>query len=1133
MQTHNFLKTGYTKARSPAPPSRHSRHAARQIAPILTVCAIAAVLAISLPASSRWISASEVRARHADWTQHAEGPTSNNANIVFAGQDQTIWVGTNSGLDHFDGRWRSFTPNDGLPKGPIRAVAQTIDGTLWAGGDHGVARMHTDTPGNPWQVVGIEGLTGPVFALLGTTDGMLWAGTDAGVATFDGASWTVVPLYQQSGLPARVLALAEDSNGRIWAGGDTLHRIDAQSRQAYWIDNVRFHSRIQALRVAPARGQWPETLWVGTAGEGLWSYTDHWRHFGMPEPGQSAEGIVSNNVLALTLDSDGALWIGTNGSGVSLFNPDGLSFFWGGKNWRTLTTRDGLAADAVASIVLDSSGTAWLATIAGVSRLDTRSWQKLATLDQPTIDSATAAFVDRQGRLWFASDRLGVIVVDGNTVHHISAERSGLPEDMVRSVLVDNIGFVWIGTARQGIVRARVMDVLTAAEDHLPAWQAFGDETLGSNVLRASLAASDGSLWFGTYNGVHRFVPMPSGRGGQWTHYTTNDGLADNIVSQNAIAEDSTGTIWVGTNTAINRLSYGSSRWTNYQLGEGTTSKVLSVAASNAPNAQYPVWAGTDTGDVYALDTSSNEWRLIDRIGSPIYALLAPDDSYLWAGAGAGLVKLDVDSLVQRIFTREQGLNDNEVHVLARDAANGVWIGTQTGIMRHQPEQVPPTVRFVSVNGKPPAGGKVQFLSQTPIGVAVEGSDMATPASELGYRMRIPQMGAGWQNETDEHWTLDPLGPGHYTLEVQAVDGELNTSAIERVDLEVVPSVVAPMLGRISVSQASVMAVSTATALTGLMGIALLTIRQRKRRRAALRRRFNPYVSGEPVTTQEMFFGRHDTLARIVDTLHENSIMIHGERRIGKTSLLLHLVEHLHTAHDSEFMFVPVYVDLEGTMDDELFSIMMEETIGCLPRYLPSIPALRYHQIAWTEYDHREFSRDLDSILELLAQTTRKTVRVVLILDEMDVMNTYQPVTQQQLRRIFMRTFAYSLGAVVAGVNISKSWDRVESPWYNLFNEVALGPLSDEAARELILEPVRGIYQIAPEAVSYIALHARGKPYLLQQHCMEAVNLMLAAGRNKITLSDARRALVDLQRQRPPKAHRLTRRSLRPQGTKL
>ncbi len=466
---------------------------------------MAAILVSALPISSRWISASEIHAREPHWTTYVDGLTSNNVNTVFVDKDQVIWVGTNHGLDRFDGRWQSIKADQGLPEGAIRAVAQTNDSTIWVGGDHGLVQITGTAADEQSQVTEVGSLTGPIYALLTAADGLLWAGTDAGVTCFDGVSWTSIPLHQPNGMPARVLALAEGSDGKLWAGGDTIHRITTHADQIEAVGDGPSHSRIQALLVAPAHGRWPETLWVGTAGEGLWSYTDHWRRFGMPQPGQSAEGIASDNILALGNDSDGTLWIGTNGSGVSLFNPDGLSVFWGGKNWRTLTARNGLAADAVASIALDSSGTAWLATIAGVSRMDTRSWWTLTTPEHPDFDAATTAFVDSQRRVWFGSDNMGVMVIAGDTVHHITAETSGLPENMIRSLLVDEDDNVWIGTAQQGIVRTRVADVLSANESSLPEWRQFSGEILGSDVIRASLAGSDGSLWFGTYNGVHRF----------------------------------------------------------------------------------------------------------------------------------------------------------------------------------------------------------------------------------------------------------------------------------------------------------------------------------------------------------------------------------------------------------------------------------------------------------------------------------------------------------------------------------------------------------------------------------------------------------------------------------------------------
>src|SRR6185369_10738425 len=56
------------------------------------------------------------------------------------------------------------------------------------------------------------------------------------------------------------------------------------------------------------------------------------------------------------------------------------------------------------------------------------------------------------------------------------------------------------------------------------------------------------------------------------------------------------------------------------------------------------------------------------------------------------------------------------------------------------------------------------------------------------------------------------------------------------------------------------------------------------RRRRALRNRFNPYIAGAPVLSHAMFFGRKKLLSRVLNMIHANSLMITGDRRIGKTS---------------------------------------------------------------------------------------------------------------------------------------------------------------------------------------------------------------------------------------------------------
>ena len=54
----------------------------------------------------------------------------------------------------------------------------------------------------------------------------------------------------------------------------------------------------------------------------------------------------------------------------------------------------------------------------------------------------------------------------------------------------------------------------------------------------------------------------------------------------------------------------------------------------------------------------------------------------------------------------------------------------------------------------------------------------------------------------------------------------------------------------------------------------------------------NPYIAGNPVGGGEAFVGRADVLREVLRSLdnpYENALVLYGQRRIGKTSLLQEL----------------------------------------------------------------------------------------------------------------------------------------------------------------------------------------------------------------------------------------------------
>ncbi len=85
----------------------------------------------------------------------------------------------------------------------------------------------------------------------------------------------------------------------------------------------------------------------------------------------------------------------------------------------------------------------------------------------------------------------------------------------------------------------------------------------------------------------------------------------------------------------------------------------------------------------------------------------------------------------------------------------------------------------------------------------------------------------------------------------------------------------------------------------------------------------NPYLAGQPITTDHQFYGRQDLVETLVTTLtttQQNAIVLHGQRRIGKSSLLFRLRrdETLGQA------YLPIFFDLHLFENSPVARILIE-----------------------------------------------------------------------------------------------------------------------------------------------------------------------------------------------------------------
>lgn len=411
------------------------------------------------------------------------------------------------------------------------------------------------------------------------------------------------------------------------------------------------------------------------------------------------------------------------------------------------------------------------------------------------------------------------------------------------------------------------------------------------------------------------------------------------------------------------------------------------------------------------------------------------------------------------------------------------------------PENLPPAISFLDGRDDLGDGSRVErvdapafqlsglVIDESPVRVAFYAGDRPIPGDVRG------------ESRGDQHLThfrvRRELAAGATTIRVVATDAEGLGAAS---DYEV--------LYRLPWHRRPELLALAGAALLAPVGV--VAWRRRARRRRLLQVRFNPYIAGAPVLDAERFFGREALLQRVVQTLPNNSVLLYGERRIGKTSFQHQLKRRLQELDDPRYRFFPVYVDLQGVTQGQFFATLAEEVVHELGPLLGA--AVGRPQDRGEGYGYHELVRDLRAAIAALQGQTTKKVRLVLQIDEVDELNDYDPRINQRLRSLFMKSFAENLVAVVSGVQIKKHWEREGSPWYNFFEEIEVTALPATAARELVEKPIAGVFDVEPGVAERVVEITGGRPYLIQKLCLALVNRLHEQGRRRLTLADVEAA---------------------------
>jgi tetratricopeptide (TPR) repeat protein len=446
----------------------------------------------------------------------------------------------------------------------------------------------------------------------------------------------------------------------------------------------------------------------------------------------------------------------------------------------------------------------------------------------------------------------------------------------------------------------------------------------------------------------------------------------------------------------------------------------------------------------------------------------------------------DALSAANRVLALDPGNADALAYVAqAYGVISRQLLGSVTG------SNIPPAIRFVDLRQEEKDGLPVQTIDMSDFrlnGVIIDDSPVSVTFfdrndQEIEGSLDVQPIGDFYLTEFN---VAASLPPGGSTFRLVATDPEGLASSSEYEVFYARSFHRSPWFYEVLIGV--------------ILGLGAALLWQRRRQGELLRqRRFNPYVAGAPVLEDDMFFGRQELVDRILQTIHNNSLLIYGERRIGKTSIQHQLKKRLRALDDPVYEFHPVYVDLQGTPETRFFQTIAEDIFLELGSRLGDLRSVREET---REYSYRDFVADVRAVLNTLQGQTDKKVRLVLLIDEVDELNDYDPRINQKLRSLFMKSFAENLAAVVSGVEIKKKWEKEGSPWYNFFEEIQVEPLDMQDARDLIERPIRGMFKLENGTTEKIIAMTGGKPYLIQRLCIALITRLHVQQRRRITIAD-------------------------------
>jgi len=658
---------------------------------------------------------------------------SNYIRSLYSDEDGTLWIGTNRGIQYLRPSEKRFNtvlfPGDRLPY--IQQITKLSDGKIWiaAPGDG----IYWIDPENPIQVNGISSLNnyapaqGIFRGFVEDNEGSIWLGTATGVLLYDPRNDKITE-FSADVINGDVTGLVMNDNGDIF--------ISTHNHLFMWST-----SRRRLTRITPEEGIWEithlfldsEGLKVSLRGKGLLTLTNDLKlEQYLLKPNDSS--LERLDVSAMYMDRAGNNWIGCFLSELILVTKDRNEFEY----WKFSDYQEDISG-TVTALVVDSENRLWIGYNNNSLTCMSNNGQVLRIgRNSPYI---SCLFRDSKNRIWAGCPNRGLAQLNtrnGNMEMVLSNEYSN-----VSSIAEDSKGRIYYSELGSGFSRLDPVTLKTEVYGDFAKSSRKG-HSLNNDWIHIMLIDSWNRLWIGHDNGADCFDIDRS-------EFIDNDKLSEAMGTSGCtcILEEREGIIWFGTTKGI----------IVYNMTNGVATLL-----------------NTTKG------LSSNDIR----------GMVKDTDGYIWASTPGGVNRINPDDFeISRFFTEEKAFNGVSAFSVADDRA---YFASNSGITAFYPYRIitESTVNKVVMtgfylNGQPitsvsMSGGKL--ISEKPLAVsdqfrlAYRDNSFTLEFSSLNYgdemnliyEYSISPGGSEWVSNPAgvNRFSFSQLSFGRYTLSVRA-----------------------------------------------------------------------------------------------------------------------------------------------------------------------------------------------------------------------------------------------------------------------------------------------------------------------------------------------------------------------------